>query len=259
MANGSFNFIDEDNILESILKELDSNDIDVSTIKLNKELNPLFWDKNGILKSDIRKTLLKNAKRFIEFADLDDYTFVDIILTGSIANYNYNKASDVDIHIVFDFDQISGNPDFIKSYFKLKKDMWSEKLPIKVKGHDVEIYVQDQKEHHHSTGIYSLIHNKWITKPIQKVINIDTSNLKLKASTLTNKIDDLEIDVNNEDFIDRYNNLKDKIKKYRQTGLDKNGEYSTENLVFKILRNTGYLKKMVDLKNLYLTKELSLK
>ena len=52
--------------------------------------------------------------------------------------------------------------------------------------------------------------------------------------------------------------LKDKIKKLRQTGLDRSGEFSSENLAFKILRNTGYLEKMVTLKNDYLTQELSL-
>ena len=60
------------------------------------------------------------------------------------------------------------------------------------------------------------------------------------------------------DFLKKHENLKNKIKKYRQSGLDSNGEFSTENLVFKVLRNTGYLEKLVSMKNEYLTKELSL-
>ena len=57
----------------------------------------------------------------------------------------------------------------------------------------------------------------------------------------------------------KHEQLKNKIKKYRQAGLDSNaGEFSNENLVFKVLRNTGYLEKMVEFKNDYLTKELSL-
>lgn len=259
MKNIATDLLDNDAMMESILKEIDANDVDVSSIKLNKELNPLFWDKDGLLKPEIRKTLLLNAKRFMEFADLDNYHFIDVVLTGSIANYNYTNLSDVDIHIIFDFKQISGNLEFIQSYFKLKKEMWSQKLPIKIKGHDVELYVQDETEHHTSTGLFSLIKNDWITKPTKKIINIDTNNLKLKTSNIVNSIEGLESEINDKDFINKYNELKNKIKKYRKIGLDKNGEYATENLVFKLLRNNGFLKKLVELKDIYLTKELSLK
>ena len=73
-----------------------------------------------------------------------------------------------------------------------------------------------------------------------------------------NAIDDLEDDFGDKDFLKKHEKIKDKIKKMRQTGLDREGEFSTENLTFKILRNNGYLGKMVDMKNDYLTKELSL-
>ena len=43
--------------------------------------------------------------------------------------------------------------------------------------------------------------------------------------------------------------LKDKIKKLRQTGLEEAGAYSVENLAFKVLRRSGYLGKLSDLKN----------
>lgn len=47
---------------------------------------------------------------------------------------------------------------------------------------------------------------------------------------------------------DRVMSLRDKLKKLRKSGLEKNGEYSVENLAFKTLRNTGYLGKLADLK-----------
>lgn len=253
------NMIFETEDFSNILSEIiDTNDIDVKSIHLNDELNPLFW-QGDVLKRDVRKALLLNAKRFIEFCDLDNYKFNDIILTGSIANFNYNDNSDVDIHVIFDFDQIHVDRDFVEAYFKLKKSLWSEKIPVQIKGYDVEIYVQDEKEKHHSTGIYSLVNNKWISKPIKKLINIDTANLKIKAGNFIDKIDELEGIEDNDKFLVKYDELLDKIKKYRKVGLDKTGEYSTENLVFKLLRNNGYLKKLIDLKNYNLGKELSLK
>ena len=40
--------------------------------------------------------------------------------------------------------------------------------------------------------------------------------------------------------------MKEKIRDMRTAGLKRAGEYSAENLAFKLLRRTGYLKKMYD-------------
>lgn len=245
--------------ISDVLKEVIEPDVvDVSSIQMHDTLSPLIWDDNENLKPDVRKTLLMNAKRFIEFSDVENLKFEDIILTGSMANYNYNDDSDLDVHIVLDLGQISQNKDFVGDFFKLKKQLWNDKLPIQVKGHDVEMYFQDSTEKHHSSGVYSLIKNDWIRKPTKKIVNVDTADVQLKSSDLMNAIDDLETDMSKEGFLKKYEALKEKIKKYRQAGLDKSGEFSTENLVFKVLRNTGYLGRMVELKNDYLTQELSL-
>jgi hypothetical protein len=157
-----------------------------------------------------------------------------------------------------DFTQISENRDFVGDFFKLKKQLWADRLPIQVKGFDVEMYFQDAGEPHHSSGIYSLLKNDWIRKPIKKIINVDSADVQLKAADLMNNIEELE-EEDGETFLKKHEQLKNKIKKYRQSGLDKNGgEFSIENLVFKILRNSGFLERMVEMKNEYLTDELSL-
>jgi hypothetical protein len=89
-------------------------------------------------------------------------------------------------------------------------------------------------------------------------VNIDSADIQLKSADIMNMIEELEKNRNKSDFLKKHELLKNKIKKYRQSGLDTGGEYSIENLVFKVLRNTGYLEKMVELKNDYLTQELSL-
>jgi len=175
-----------------------------------------------------------------------------------MANYNYNDKSDLDIHVILDFNQISENKDFVGNFFKLKKALWTEKLPIQIKGHDVEMYFQDSGEPHHSSGTYSLIKNDWVRKPTKKIINIDSAAVQLKSADLMNTIDDLESNKNEENFIYKHETLKNKIKKLRQSGLDTKGEYSVENLAFKVLRNSGYLDKLSNMKNEFLTKELTL-
>lgn len=245
--------------VSDVLKEIiEPEAVDVSSIKMNDTLCPLIWETEDKLKPEVRKILLMNAKRFIEYSDVENLKFNDIIFTGSMANYNYNENSDIDVHIVMDFNQISENKDFVADFLKMKKQLWAENVPVQVKGHDIEMYFQDVKESHVASGTYSLIKDEWINKPIKKIVDINTSNVKSKVADLMNAIEDLEIDKNGDAFLRRYKMLKDKLKKYRQTGLAKEGEYSTENLVFKVLRNNGYLQKMADIKNNYLAKELSL-
>jgi len=248
------------NNISDVLKEVVEPDtVDVSSIKMNDTLCPLIWESEEKLKSDVRMILLKNAKRFIEFSDVEELKFGDIILTGSMANYNYNEDSDLDIHIILDFNQISENKEFVGDFFKLKKQLWTEHLPIQVKGFDVEMYFQDSGEPHHSSGIYSLLKNNWVRKPIKKIINIDTADVQLKAADMMNNIEELESEIDSQNFLKKHEQLKNKIKKYRQSGLDSNGgEFSVENLVFKILRNSGFLEKMTEMKNQYLTDDLSL-
>ena len=248
------------NNISDVLKEVvEPETVDVSSIKMNETLNPFIWESEEKIKPEVRNILLKNAKRFIEFSDVENLKFNDVMLTGSMANYNYNDESDLDIHIIMDFNQISENKEFVGDFFKLKKALWADKLPIQVKGHDVEMYFQDAGEPHHSSGTYSLVKDEWIRKPTKKVINVDSADVQLKSADIMNAIDDLDSNKNQKDFLKKHEQLKNKIKKYRQAGLDSNtGEFSTENLVFKVLRNTGYLEKMVEFKNDYLTKELSL-
>jgi predicted nucleotidyltransferase len=253
----SCKFWSKNNVNDLLKEVIEPDNVDVSTIQMHDELNPLIWDGDK-LKPDVRKALLKNAKRFIEFCDAEGLKFSDIILTGSMANYNYNENSDLDVHIVLDFDQISENNDFVGDFFKLKKQLWSEKLPIQIKGHDVEMYFQDSKEPHHSSGTYSLIRDQWIKKPTKKIVNINSGAVQLKSADLMNAIDDLEDNKNKENFLQQHEKIKEKIKKMRKSGLDTGGEYSVENLAFKILRNNGYLEKLINMKNDYLTKELTL-
>jgi hypothetical protein len=247
------------NDISKILKEvIEPENVDVSSIKMNDTLCPLIWESNEKLKPEVRKILLKNAKRFIEFSDVENLKFDDILLIGSMTNYNYNENSDLDVHVVLDFKQISENKDFVGDYLKMKKQLWNDNLPIQVKGHDVEMYFQDSDQAYHSSGSYSLIKNDWVRKPIKKIINVDIADVQLKSADIMNAIEDLEDDMDTENFIKKHTKLKDKIAKYRQTGLDKAGEFSTENLVFKILRNTGYLARLYEMKDEYLTQELSL-
>ncbi len=247
------------NIFQELIAEvIKPDEIDVGSIKQHDELNPIIWDENKKMRPEIRKTLLENAKVFIKFAKVEELKFNDIVLTGSMANYSFTENSDIDLHIIMDFSQLSDDEDLVRDLLKTKKGLWLKTFETKIKNHQIEIYFQNKDEVHHATGVYSLMNDSWIKKPVKKVLDVNTRNLQEKTNDFIEKINNLESLIDSNEFVMEYNTIKDRIKKYRAGGLEAGGEFSTENLVFKLLRNLGYLEKLFDLRNQYFNKKLTI-
>ena len=55
------------------------------------------------MREDIRKKLLEISDDFIESFGVEFFIH-DVVLTGSLANYNWSQYYDVDLHIIIDFE-----------------------------------------------------------------------------------------------------------------------------------------------------------
>jgi hypothetical protein len=102
------------------------------------------------------------------------------------------------------------------------------------------------------------MNNEWVHRPTKTHKNLDMSVLKTKIKSWTDKIDDVIEDAKSEGNAESLKKLKDKLKDYRQSGLDKDGEFSYENLVFKYLRRSGHIGNLFDEKTKIKDKELSI-
>jgi predicted nucleotidyltransferase len=209
------------------------------------------------MKSEIRKQLLKISDDFIESLGIDFFIH-DIVLTGSLANFNWSNYSDIDIHVIIDYEETDFNLDLLKEFFDAKKNVWNNNRNVKVKNFDVELYVQDLNEPHVSSGVYSILNDTWLIKPTKKRPKIDDRKILEKSEEFAKKIDHLMSKSKKHNVLSKIDELRKKIKKFRQCGLDTGGEYSYENLTFKLLRRNGYIKKMSDLKTKLTDKNLSL-
>ena len=216
---------------------------DIFDISTKKQLNQEIWN-GDVLNPIIRERLLDIANEFIESLEvIEDKDIEDIRFTGSLANYNYTSYSDIDLHVIIDFDKLSGEEKFLKSFFKSKKDLWNDQHNITIRGFDVELYVEDLKEKHVSTGVYSISKDKWIKKPSKIDQKIDKKAVLKKVERIVTTYKDLVKEGGTES---KYRKLFKKIVDMRRAGLDKGGEYSVENLAFKILRRTGIIKNIVE-------------
>ena len=202
-------------------------------------LNSAVWESNK-LNPDVRDALLRIANEFYIFLGVNT-PIGDITLTGSLANYNWTDLSDIDLHLLLDYDLIDENKEFVKEFLFAKKSLWNDTHDIRVKGHEVELYAQDLDEVHHSSGVYSVLTNEWLQRPAKMTKSIDIQEVKQKTKALMRQIDHVLHSPSRLRLIDK---MKDKLKKFRQSGLERSGELSIENLVFKTLRRNGYLEKL---------------
>ena len=228
-------------LLEDILITIGASNDDLMAFDVQEELNPKLWDTEDLLYPGVSAAIMDVVDEFMESLDLD-IEVEDIIITGSIANYNWSKFSDIDVHILVDFATVDENRELVKRFFDAVRSNWNKLHNIYVKGHEVEIYLQDVNEPHISTGVYSLSERKWRVRPKKIKPYIDKHTATKKMKYIAREIDKLEGLYERGQHQEAYSKalaLKEKIKRMRQAGLQKSGIYSPENLAFKMLRRSG--------------------
>jgi predicted nucleotidyltransferase/CRISPR/Cas system-associated endoribonuclease Cas2 len=230
-------------------------------IEYHDSLNPKLWEKGDKLNKKVKEKLMEISDAFIKFMEEDfktntKLTPVDIIITGSSANYNWTDSSDIDLHIVIDKAEfLKICPIFTDAFFTDKKTLWNEHHDITIYDLPVEVYVQDEKEKHIASGVYSLKNDKWVTKPTYNKPKYNGKDVEIKLEQFKREIDKI---IEGEADFKTVLAMKKKIKRYRASGLDKKGEYSVENLVFKGLRKSGHLEKLAEYSKKVQSDDLSL-
>jgi hypothetical protein len=205
-------------------------------VTVNRTLNPKLWDQDS-LKPEVAAKLEDIAEAFKKFVGID-LDVIDYTITGSNANFTWTEYSDLDLHLI-----IPGTPsDEQRELFNAKKTLWSEQHDITIKGLPVECYVQGQDEEHHSTGVYSLIKDKWLVEPKKIKPRVDDAAIEVKKDAILAQVEQAMLSRD----LDKLRTVKDKITQMRRAGLARAGEWSVENLVFKILRNLGLIDQITE-------------
>jgi hypothetical protein len=231
-------------ISDNISKEIKIPSDVLNSFAIKSELNPKIWigDK---LNPKVRTKLIKIATDFFNELELpSEVKMKDIIFTGSLANFNWSKFSDIDLHIVLDFSQIEAEDKFKEDFFYAQKALWNQAHDITVFDYPVELYAQDIKAKLVASAVYSVKFDKWILKASREDFKVNKKVIKQKADRFIDNLKDIRKDYQEnklQSVVDKVKSLKDKIKNYRTSGLEKGGEYAIENLVFKTLRRTPFM------------------
>jgi hypothetical protein len=157
------------------------------------------------------------------------------------------------LHILIDFSTLS-NDDIYKELFNARKVTYNDSHDITIHNIPIELYVQDSNEPVISLGEYSILDDQWLRIPTKRRANFDQTATKVKYDKLLHLI---EIGLKSKD-IDKISELLKTIKRYRQAGLDKGGEFGPENLAYKVLRKQGYIDKLYQLRDKLHSQKLSI-
>ena len=209
-------------------------------IHFHDELNPALFNGDH-MKDDVKVQLLNIAEDFIDHLGIKGLDIQDITVSGSSAAFTYTKHSDIDLHILVDFNQFKDD-DIYRELFDAKKVVYNDTHDITIGGFPVELYVQDVNQPVISLGEYSVLNDKWIKLPRKRRANFDQYATKLKFDKLY-KLSEFAYKSHNASKIQH---ILHTIKRYRQAGLDMNGEFGPENLAYKALRSKGIVAKLYD-------------
>ncbi len=221
-----------------------------NTVVIHNELNPVLWDDME-LKPEVKEKILDLIEEFQSTLDIP-LTILDVNIVGSNASYNYTENSDVDVHIVTNFEEYGYPKEFVEAAMNAFKANFNNKYDIEYSGFDVEVYVEDVKSSPNSNGIYSVINDTWIKKPIKlSPIEVD---LEPELTDYRNVIGDILTSGTEQDIID----VIDRLYLERRNGLVNGGEFSKGNLIFKQLRNEGLLDALKDKRVQIASQELSI-
>ena len=221
-------------------------------IEYNKELNPKLW-KNNQLQSQVRTALMRIAMDFKEFIEVP-FDVIDIVITGGNANYNYTSHSDIDLHLIANYDSISCDREAAE-LFDTKRNLYKNKYNISIHGIPVELYVENSDHPAVSGGSYSIVKDKWISVPNSKLPEYDESELKEMVSVWKTML----ARAMKTKSLPTCRGVVALLRKYRQLGLKTPAaEFSIPNLVYKSLRNDQTLKDMTELVDQLHDQELSI-
>jgi hypothetical protein len=220
-------------------------------IEKHPTLNPKLWEGTR-LKSSVRGALMRIAEDFLEYVDVP-VKVLDIVIAGGNANYTYTSNSDLDLHIIADFDSVACDRE-VAELFDTKRLLYKRDFDIDVHGIPVELYIEDHREPAVSAS-FSILKEQWINEPSSEIPDYDSDKLEhmidvwkkiLAHATQTGDLQTCRKAVK-------------LLRTYRRKGLDTEaGEFSIPNLVYKSLRNDQTLEGITILINRLHDQELSI-
>ena len=90
----------------------------------NKTLNTKLFDSESNLLPEVREKLLKIANYFAEYSDVT-IPILDIYIVGSNASYNYTPTSDIDLHIITNYELVEATEKILEALYNFQNSAFN--------------------------------------------------------------------------------------------------------------------------------------
>lgn len=223
------------------------------SFEIHDTLNPKLWDmETGKLLPEVREKIVEIVAAFERNINVP-IDIVDIHLVGSNASFNWTENSDLDVHVIANFDTVSDDRDLITSLYNAKKAAFNKELNISIHDVPIELYVEDIRSNVASNGIYSVCDNEWVKEP-KPLTSAKKHNVEKELEKWKVKV----AEVLDRGKYEEINNTINSIYLMRKNSIAIDGEGGKGNQLFKEIRSAGLLGELKDALSASLSRKLSL-
>ena len=221
--------------------------------QVHETLNPKIFDTTSqTLLPEVREKIMNIVTEFESYIEVP-IEICDVQLVGSNCSYNYTDKSDLDVHIIANFNMVDLDHEVMQSIYNVEKSSFNKDYNIKIKGIDVEIYVEDINSNTVSNGIYSVCDNVWVKEP-KPIKSITKHNTEKEFEKWKAKIQQVLSEGDRQEIANAINALY----LMRKNSIAVDGEYGKGNQLFKDIRSAGLLDKLKQQLNKSVSRDLSL-
>ncbi len=239
----------------ALLSDRQLNTIVDQMTRFSKRLPPQFFDGTKLKDAVRDKSIAFANARFLELG-LPGLQIIDMLYVGSLASFEYDDLSDVDIHIILDPASFPGEKAMLRRYLSKFNDL-NEFLYGRVTFYgrkaDFSFYadtVENRLEP--GVGVYSLFARDWPSAPQAAPIRFSRERIVTELKDFIARYNDLATAYAKDKRYfecDAFSRLREEVRLYRRKGIAKDGIRSTENIVYRALRrvNGNLSRQMEDL------------
>jgi hypothetical protein len=216
----------------------------------HEQLNPTYW-QGDTMKPEVRAKLMQMGQAYFDELKekLPNIKLQDILFSGSLANYNYTKSSDIDVHVVVDTGKVSCDKRVVSGYIMLMNKYEHATANLSVFDTPLQISLSTRVEE--TGGAYSLLHTTWLNKPVHPKPTYTKRELTEQVEMYHLKITELQEAYAKDAAVfdcQKATTLSRQLGRGRTAGLKRDGYSSIENNVYRILRSVGDLKMLREIK-----------
>lgn len=195
------------------------------------------------VKPSLRQKAMDFAQARFRDLGLKDLRILDMLFVGSLASYEHDDLSDVDVHVIIDPASWSGDPALLRRHLRAVNDLNEflyDRVTLFGRKADYTFYLDTVENRiEPGVGIYSLFKETWLEPPKAATARFSRETVEADLLRFVRRYNDLVAAYAKDKkafACGAFSDLREEVRLYRRKGIAADGIRSTENIVYRALR-----------------------